>query len=150
MQISPLEEYGLRCLIQVARWQGANSPVTIRKISEAEGLSMAYVGKLLFQLQRAGLVQGTRGVQGGYKLSGDVKTTTVGSIFRALNSLDEVCERYTGDFEACVHSGSCGIKPVWDQLAREMYGFLDKVTLAEVAGPPPALAASVSGQAEAV
>ncbi len=142
MQISPLEEYGLRCLIQVVRCQGDRNPVTIRRISEGEGLSMAYVGKLLFQLQKAGLVQGTRGVQGGYKIAKDPQVLTVGEIFRALNSLDEVCDKYTGDFESCVHAGTCGIKPMWDKLAQQMYGFLDKITLAEVAGPRLAAAAA--------
>ena len=68
MKLSPLEEYGLRCLIQLAR-RGSSQPVTIRQISESEGLSTAYVGKLMFLLQRANLVLSTRGVQGGYLLA---------------------------------------------------------------------------------
>ncbi len=40
MQISPLEEYSLRCLIRLARSQG-EGPVSIRQISQGEGLSTA-------------------------------------------------------------------------------------------------------------
>ena len=38
MHLSSQEEYGLRCLIQVARAPGP-APLTIHQIAEAEGLS---------------------------------------------------------------------------------------------------------------
>ena len=80
MKLTPIEEYGLRCLMQLARHSGEAQPTNIRQISEAEGLSTAYVGKLMFLLQKAHLVQATRGVQGGYVL-----------VCNHINHLDPCC-----------------------------------------------------------
>jgi Rrf2 family protein len=139
MKLSPLEEYGLRCLIQLAR-RGGSQPVTIRQISESEGLSTAYVGKLMFLLQRADLVQSTRGVQGGYLLSKPARELTLFEVFQALDpsALDDVCEKFTGNESSCVHNGSCAIKHVWNGLSAHINGYLEKVTLSDLAGQPPA------------
>ena len=55
MQLLASEEYGLRCLVQVAR-RGTSSPVPIPTIAAAEGLSVEYVGKLMRVLRKSGLV----------------------------------------------------------------------------------------------
>jgi len=137
MKLSPVEEYGLRCLIQLAR-RGQNNaqPVTIRQIAEGEGLSTAYVGKLMFLLQRASLVQSTRGVQGGYVLARPAERLGLDEIFSALDpgDLDDVCDKYTGNEDACVHNGACAIKHVWHGLNEHVNEYLRKRSLADLAG----------------
>lgn len=142
MKLSPLEEYGLRCLIQLAQ-RPQDHPVTIRQISEAEGLSTAYVGKLMFLLQKAGLVQSTRGVQGGYLLARPAAQTKLHEVFQALDpsALDDVCEKFTGTESACVHNGACAIKHVWHGLSEHINAYLQNVSLKDLAGeaaPQPA------------
>jgi len=137
MKLSPLEEYGLRCLIQLARrGQTHAQPVTIRQIAEGEGLSTAYVGKLMFLLQRASLVQSTRGVQGGYVLARPAEDLGLDQIFEALDpgTLDDVCDKFTGNEDACVHNGACAIKHVWHGLSEHVNEYLRKRSLADLAG----------------
>ena len=55
MKISSQEEYGLRCLLRLARGDEQSS-LTIPEIAHAEGLSAPYVAKLLAVLREAGLV----------------------------------------------------------------------------------------------
>lgn len=143
MKLSPLEEYGLRCLIQLARRDGGQ-PVTIRQISESEGLSTAYVGKLMFLLQKGGLVHSTRGVQGGYQLAKPAEQLSVDEIFQALDpgALDDVCDKFTGNEAACVHNGSCAVKFVWTGLSTHISSYLKKVSLRDLAGPPARVAAN--------
>jgi Rrf2 family protein len=137
MKLSPLEEYGLRCLIQLAR-RPQDHPVTIRQISEAEGLSTAYVGKLMFLLQKATLVHSTRGVQGGYLLAKPAEQLTLHEVFEALDptALDDVCDKFTGQEAACVHNGACAIKHVWHGLSEHINGYLKTVSLRDLAGAP--------------
>ena len=45
MKLTAQEEYGLRCLLQVAREEG--DTVTLREVAAAEGLSVEYAGKLM-------------------------------------------------------------------------------------------------------
>ena len=137
MKLSPVEEYGLRCLLQLAR-RGGGLPVTIRQISESEGLSPAYVGKLMFLLQKANLVQSTRGAQGGYVLARPADKLNLHEVFTALDSdgFEDVCGKFTGQGDACVHNGSCAIKGMWSGLSEHINGYLKRVHLDDLAGRP--------------
>ena len=55
MKVTAQEEYGLRCILQLARYH-SRDPVTGRQIAESEGISLDYVSKLLMILRRAELV----------------------------------------------------------------------------------------------
>ena len=59
MHLSSTEEYGLRCLLQVAR-HTENEPHRIRDIAAAEGLSREYTAKLMGVLREGRLVCSTR------------------------------------------------------------------------------------------
>ena len=65
MKITAIEEYGLRCMILLAR---NNAPMSLPEISDAEGLSIPYAAKLLGILRKADLVSAERGRNGGYRL----------------------------------------------------------------------------------
>ncbi len=137
MKLSPVEEYGIRCLIQLAGRVG-QQPTTIRMISEAEGLSTAYVGKLMFLLQRAHLVQATRGVQGGYALVKPPRETSLEEVFLALDpqDMDALCEKFSGQEDQCVHLAACNLKRVLSGMNEHINTYLRRYTLADLAGQP--------------
>ncbi|MGH9897327.1 MAG: Rrf2 family transcriptional regulator, partial [Pyrinomonadaceae bacterium] len=68
MKVSSQEEYGLRCLLQLAGLRGKDF-LTLAQIAQREGLSVSNAGKLLWILNKAGLVQSIRGTKGGYQLA---------------------------------------------------------------------------------
>ena len=70
MKITAQEEYGLRCLLRLARAEGEHAALTIPEIAAAEGLSVPYVAKLLAVLRQAGLIESARGRAGGYRFAG--------------------------------------------------------------------------------
>lgn len=133
MKLSPAEEYGLRCILQLARNHG-NGVCTVEEIARHEGMSVAYVEKLLLQLKKAGLVASLRGAAGGYALTKNPSLTTVGSVLRALDGtlLDDLCDRFPGEQEECVHLRQCQIRPVWVVLAHHLYKILDKINLSDL------------------
>jgi Rrf2 family protein len=90
MRFTSQEEYGLRCLLQLAR---AGGRLTIAAIAEREGLTSAYVAKLLSVLQGAGLVASTRGRAGGYRLSREPQDVDLATVMAALDG-----RLYTADF----------------------------------------------------
>ena len=67
MKLNASEEYGLRCLLQLARQ--APGSLTIPEISQAEGITHHNVAKLLRILRQGGFVASARGQQGGYALA---------------------------------------------------------------------------------
>lgn len=132
MKVTALEEYGLRCLLQLARHATNPAPLTVRDIAAGEGLSAAYVEKLLRVLSRAGLAESVRGVHGGYRLSRPLERVTIGDAFRALGGIlspADPCRRFTGKRDCCVHFGECGLRPVWGAVKIRLEHLLDKVPL---------------------
>jgi Rrf2 family protein len=138
VKISALEEYGLRCLLQLAT-DGAEphaaTALSARQIAEREGLTLDYTAQILAELRRAGLVTSSRGAHGGFRLVRPAKEITVGELFRALDGpiAEDLCDTYTGTRDVCAHATACSVAPVWAELARRIYGFLDGVTLADIA-----------------
>ena len=135
MKISAQEEYGLRCLVQLANLSGGES-LTLPQIATREGISTANAGKLMWLLNKAGFVHSTRGTKGGYQLARPASEIRLSEIIKVLD--DEVisthCESYTGVLDSCVHKGDCGIRPVIVGLHEIVENALSKITLAQLVG----------------
>jgi len=135
MKISAQEEYGLRCLVQLATLRDGES-LTLPQIAEREGISSANAGKLMWLLNKAGFVQSTRGTKGGYFLSRPAVEIKLSEIIRVLDQdvLNKHCESYTGVLDSCVHKGDCGIRPVIVGLHEIVENALSQITLAQLVG----------------
>ena len=134
MKLSSHEEYGLRCLLQVAR-QGSEGSTTIPEISRSEGISVAYAAKLLRLLRQAGFVTAARGKAGGYTLAlppesicvGDALTTLGGRMFD-----EDFCRRHAGMEADCAHSTRCSIRALWRVLQSAIDDLLHAMKLSDL------------------
>lgn len=134
MKITAQEEYGLRCLLQLAMVP-QDQVVSVKEVAAKEGLSSAYVEKLLRVLAKAGLVHSIRGIRGGYVLNRPASRVTLGEVIRALGRVqttEHICTVFTGNLDACVHFSNCGIRSVWAGLTSYIQSFLDQTTLASL------------------
>lgn len=133
MKISAAEEYALRCLLQLARWPAA-TPVAGREIAQAEGMTVEYAEKVLNRLTKAGLVKSARGAKGGYSLTRTASQISVGDALRAADGrmVAGLCERFKGSDDRCTHMSDCGLRSVWVALDRQIFGFLNNLTLADL------------------
>jgi len=136
MKISAQEEYGLRCLLQLARAELKGDSLTLSQIARREGISGANAGKLLWILTKAGLVQSQRGIKGGYRLAKPASEIRLNQVIRVLDGerADSHCKSYTGVLEACVHTGDCGIRPVIVELHQIVDNALSEITLSQLLG----------------
>ncbi|HEV7860387.1 MAG TPA: Rrf2 family transcriptional regulator [Pyrinomonadaceae bacterium] len=136
MKVSAQEEYGLRCLLQLARANQAGESLTLAQIAEREGISVANAGKLLWILNKAGLVQSLRGMKGGYNLLRPASEIRLSEVIRVLDQdeVDAHCQSYKGVLEACVHTPDCGIRPVIVGLHEIVQNALSEITLAQLLG----------------
>jgi Rrf2 family iron-sulfur cluster assembly transcriptional regulator len=135
MKVSAQEEYGLRCLLQLARL-GAGEFLTLAQIAEREGISAANAGKLLWTLSKAGLVTSIRGTKGGYRLARPATEIRLSEIIKVQSDdvLESHCKSYTGLLDSCVHTVNCGIRPVIAGLHDIVQQALSGITLAELLG----------------
>ena len=136
MKLSSQEEYGLRCLLQVAMHEST----TVQNIAAAEQISPEYTAKLMRVLRQGGLVVSTRGSAGGYRLARPPGEITLADAIVALDGplfSEAFCQAHTGQVNTCVHtSTSCSIRAVWRFLGTALDGVLKKVTLADLVGGP--------------
>lgn len=135
MKISAQEEYGLRCLVQLATLaEGEN--LTLPQIAEREGISSANAGKLMWLLNKAGFVHATRGTKGGYSLARPAEEIRLNEVIKVLDAdvLNKHCDSYTGVLDSCVHKGDCGIRPVIVGLHEIVENALSQITLAQMIG----------------
>lgn len=135
MKITAQEEYGLRCLLQLAR---AEEPsLSISEIAAKEGLSQPYVAKLLAALRQAGFVDSARGRAGGYRLARPADQIGLGGLLDALGEplFEEpgYCEKHSGNESGgCVHLGQCSLRALWLTLETWMRTTLDRISLADL------------------
>jgi Rrf2 family protein len=135
MKVTALEEYGLRCMVLLARKNASDGPAPLTEIAQQEGVSVAYAGKLLAILKKAGLVSAVRGRHGGYALTRPSSEITLKEIFAALGEpvySAAHCSKFTGIDCTCVHIAGCSVRNVWRGFDRFIGRLLDKITLAEI------------------
>lgn len=135
MKISAQEEYGLRCLVQLASLPDGES-LTLPQIAELEGISTANAGKLMWLLNKAEFVHSTRGTKGGYSLARPAEDIKLNEIIKVLDEdvMTKHCDSYTGVLDSCVHKGDCGIRPVIIGLHEIVENALSRITLAQMVG----------------
>ena len=143
MKFSTTEEYGLRCMLQMAK-KGPNGMMTLVEISQKEGLTTAYVAKIMSILRKAGLVQSLRGQSGGYQLSRAPQEINVNEVMEALGgkffSREEVCSTPMGEHEVCVHTMDCAIRSLWTGLSSTLTNYLEKCHLSDLVTTEPEMA----------
>jgi Rrf2 family protein len=138
MKISSQEEYGLRCLLRLAEAEESGQSLTIPEIAGAEGLSTAYVAKLLAVLRQGGLIDSVRGRAGGYRLAAHPAEVRLGQVLAVLGEpfFEEpsYCERHKGTETDghCVHLGSCNLRSLWLTLETWMQRAFNLITLADL------------------
>jgi len=117
----------------------ASDPATVLSASELAdraGLEMPTVAKLLKPLGQAGLVEGFRGANGGYRLAREAAAISLIEIVEAM-------EGPLGMTECSVHAGQCGIehscgaRANWRRINDVVADALRGVSLAQMLVPVP-------------
>jgi len=135
MKLTSSEEYGLRCLLQIARLSPNGKSTTIAEISNAEKLSVPLVAKYLRVLRQEGFVNSARGQAGGYALSRLPEEISIAEVLTKLGGkfFDlEFCDRHAGELNHCVHTTDCSIRALLRGLQQVMDDFLQRVTLGDL------------------
>jgi len=134
MKLTSQEEYGLRCLLRIAREREGGS-LTIPKISQKEGISNFYVAKLMRILRRSGLVKSVRGQAGGYALARPADQIVVGEALAVLGGRlydPAFCEEHAGSESLCTNSVDCSVRSLWRAVQQVIDQVLSKTTLKDL------------------
>ena len=134
MKVSTRVHYGLRAMTELAASYADGRLVSISEIARSENLPLAYLEQLVGELRRAGLVEGTRGVRGGYRLARAPERITVGDVYRVLEGEVAPVECTAEDYlpGACARDAGCLSRSVWDRVQSAILAVLDGTTLDSV------------------
>ncbi|MBD0282086.1 MAG: Rrf2 family transcriptional regulator [Thermoleophilaceae bacterium] len=153
MMFSTKAEYGVRVMAHLARAAaeageggsdgGAEAPISLGSIADAEGLPLAYLEHLVQRLRRADLVESRRGAHGGYTLARPAETIAMAEVVRALEGEIAPIECITADPErglVCVREGELGDDPcptklLWTRVQGSIVRTLNEMTLADLVRP---------------
>lgn len=83
MKLSTKGEYGLLAVIDLAL-HSLEAPVQSAQIAERQNIPKQYLDQLLLFLKKAGLIESSRGRQGGYQLARSASHISLLQVVRAL------------------------------------------------------------------
>ena len=129
MIVSTRGRYALRIMTALAKRRESAS---LRELAEEEGVPFKYAESIMRSLVKAGLVESTRGKNGGYRLTGDPKVCTAADVLRVTES-SFAAAACTGANAECPRAERCPTLPMWRALDGAVDDLLKKYTLDELA-----------------
>lgn len=131
MRLTTKGRYAVTAMLDLAM-NADTGPISLADISKRQEISLSYLEQLFARLRRAGLVESVRGPGGGYLLAMAPEAI---SVARVIDAVDEsVDATRCGGLSDCQHGNTCLTHHLWCELSEQIHGFLDGITLAELAG----------------
>lgn len=129
MRLTTKGRYAVTAMIDLAIHQ-PDGPVTLKSISENQGISLSYLEQLFAMLRRNNLVKGARGPGGGYLLARNVDLISMADIVVAV---DEPLDITKCDGRQDCHAGKrCLSHDLWSELSNQLYTFLHGIRLGDM------------------
>ncbi len=124
--------YALEALCHLARTT-PGAYVKAREISSALGIPEHFLGKVLTQLVRRGLLVSHKGPTGGVALAKSPKKITIQNIFEALDAGEALEDRCVLGMNCCSDHDACPFHNQWGRFKQGVAATAKKTTLARLA-----------------
>jgi len=136
--LSVTAQYALRAIVYIAAQDGKR-PVLAKEIAAHTGVPTHYLSRILRDTVRAGLLESTRGVGGGFRLSRPANRIRLHEV---LAPFDDILDRSRCPFgqPRCNDDHPCGFHRHWKPIRIAYCNMLENITLDRVG--PEGLAAS--------
>ena len=129
MQISAKVDYGMRALLVLA---SAGEPMTVEAMAADQEMPAKFLGVILNDLRRAGIVASHRGRDAGYNLARLPSEITVADVIRALEGpLAQV--RGTSPESANYTGAAKHLQEAWVAVRASLRSVLEHMSLDEIA-----------------
>lgn len=131
MKISTKGRYALRMMLDMARNQNSG-PVSLKDIAERQNVSKKYLEQIALILSQVGVLKGTRGHQGGYRMIKDPAECTVYEILEAVEGSMHPVACLDQSPNACERCNGCETLFIWEGLDTVVRDYLSSMTLKDV------------------
>ena len=127
LKISTRGQYALLIMTDLAEAE-VGCFIPLKTLSHRRNLSVKYLEQILIQLGKNGLVSGSRGTNGGYRLARPASQYTAGEVLRVMEG--ELSPRGNSENN---HLDSVGNDFFWKEFSENINNFVDSITLEELA-----------------
>jgi len=129
MRLTTKGRYAVTAMMDLAIHE-ISGPVTLTDIANSQNISLSYLEQLFANLRKAGLVRGMRGPGGGYRLAVPPKQISIAQIIAAVDEKSDMARTAAETSEQM--NGRCLTLELWDDLSRQLYEFLDGISLGDL------------------
>lgn len=131
MKISTKGRYALRMLLDMAQHQEQGA-VALKDIAARQNISKKYLEQIALVLGQAGILQGSRGHQGGYRMIGKPADYTVCSILETMEGSLHPVACLDQAPNSCERCNGCETLFIWEGLDTLIRKYLSSMTLQDV------------------
>ncbi|WP_447978742.1 RrF2 family transcriptional regulator [Candidatus Nitrospira bockiana] len=133
MRVSLKATYGIMAAVDLALQNGA-LPVQSKSIARRQGIPVRFLEQVLHAMKKAGLIESTRGAQGGYILSKPASELSLAAIVEALDGPLSVPRDPRRDGRRLPERTKLEslLAPVWERVRRAELEVLSAVTVHEL------------------
>lgn len=132
MEIARKTDYALRMLATLAT--DPAGVVSVREVARANGVPYSFARSIQHDLALAGIVENSRGANGGMRLAVDPREVTLLCLLEAVQGPFALCgcDVAGADGGPCERRGSCRFSPIWCNAEAMLRSFFGSVTLWQV------------------
>jgi Rrf2 family nitric oxide-sensitive transcriptional repressor len=130
MRLTTYSDYALRLLMYAA--VRSDSQVTIGEVSRTYGISKNHLMKIVHHLSTAGLLETTRGRNGGLRLAKPAQEIRIGQVVRLTEQGGVLVECFDAATNACAITRSCRLKHMLHHALEDFFTRLDRYSLADL------------------
>lgn len=134
LRVTKLTDYAT--LVMTVLAARPDAVLSAPELAEQAGLEAPTVAKVLKPLAQAGLVEGFRGANGGYRLARAAADINLVEIVEAMEGPLAMTECSVHDGQ-CGIEASCGVRANWRRINDVVADALRGVSLAQMLGPAP-------------
>ena len=133
MRITTRGRYGLRAVLKLTA-SDRGKPISIRELSEKEGISPEFLEQIFFRLRKAGIIKSTRGPGGGFQINKSPDEISVKNIFDAVG--EEIsrtpCTSDTDPRSPCPRDGNCIAHAMWVDTSNYFVTYFEGITVQSI------------------
>ncbi len=127
MQITKEADYAIRCILYLASREGET--ITVGAIAGSQGAPKMFTAKILQKLKKAGVLDSTRGVKGGFMLAYKPSEISLLDVIETIQGPVSF-NRCVIDHTGCSRSDTCPVHPVWRDLTESFKTQLRNISFA--------------------
>ena len=129
--ISTRGRYALRVMLDLAENQ-SDKYIPLKDIAERQEISKKYLEIIVKDMVTGGLILGTSGKGGGYKLTRDASEYTVGEIIELMEGSISPVACLADSNYVCTRKKVCQTLPMWEEFDKLIHDFFYQKKLTDL------------------